>query len=139
MAGRSEHHAHVIPAWRGLVVALGVLGAAAALAAAAPDYRLELAEQPTRSGKTLIVQVRLMHLPDGKPVTDATVTALRFDMGPDDMAAMSAPAKALVSPGPGIYAFETRPSMPGNWALRLRATLPNHAPIEVALVVVAPK
>ena len=72
-------------------------------------------------------------------MTDATITALRFDMGPDDMAAMSAPAEALVSPGPGIYAFEARPSMPGNWALHLRATLSNHATIEVALVVAAPK
>ena len=52
MVGRSEQHARGLSAWRGLVVALGVLGAAAALAAAdsAPDYRLELAEQPTRSG-----------------------------------------------------------------------------------------
>jgi hypothetical protein len=120
---------------------LSFLGGTAALAATehAPDYRLELAEQPTKSGKTLIVQVRLMHVPDGEPVTNATVAALRFDMGPDGMAAMSAPAKAAASPRSGIYAFETWPSMPGNWALRLRATLPDHAPVEVALVVVAPK
>jgi hypothetical protein len=141
MAVKPEPHKHGRWAWLGLAAMLGVLGGTAALTAAesAPDYRLELAEQPTKSGKSLIVQVRLVHVPDGEPVTNATITALRFDMGPDGMAAMSAPTKPAVSPRPGVYAFETRPPMPGNWALRLRATLPDHAPVEVTLVVVAPK
>jgi hypothetical protein len=141
MAVKPEQLKHGRSAWLSLAAMLGVLGGTAALTAAetTSDYRLELAEQPTKSGKTLIVQVRLVHVPDGEPVTNATVKALRFDMGPDGMAAMSAQAKAAVSPRPGIYAFETWPSMPGNWALRLRATLPDRAPVEVALIVVAPK
>jgi YtkA-like len=141
MAVRLEQHKRGLSAWLGLAAMLGVLGGTATVTAAesTPDYRLELAEQPIKSGKTLIVQIRLMHVPDGGAVTNATVTVLRFDMGPDGMAAMSAQAKGAISPKPGIYAFETWPSMPGNWALRLRATLPDHAPVELALVVVAPK
>ena len=80
-----------------------------------------------------------MHVPDGKPVTDAAITPLRFDMGPDGMAAMSAAAKTTVSPEPSTYVFETLPSMPGNWALQLRATLPDHTLIKLAIVVAAPK
>jgi hypothetical protein len=93
-----------------------------AFAWAAPaDYRFELEGQPTKSGKAMVVKVRLVHMPDGKPVQGAVITQTKFDMGPEGMAEMGAPAKALPSSEPGIYQVETQPSMGGKWALTLAA------------------
>ena len=90
--------------------------------AGAKDYRFELVNPPPATGKASTVKVRLVHLPDKKPVPDAVIFETRFDMGPDGMATMTAPAKAM--PGkaePGVYAFEVEPSMAGKWALTLGA------------------
>jgi hypothetical protein len=89
--------------------------------AAASDYRFEMAGQPVNSGKAMVVHIRLIHAPDQKAVADAIIIQTRLDMGPDGMAEMAAPAKAVPSTDPGVYAIEVRPSMEGRWALTLAA------------------
>ena len=89
--------------------------------AAAQDYRFEAAGPPAKSGKATIVKIRLMHLPDGKPVPGAVIFQTRFDMGPDGMASMTAPAKLVRSSDASLYQVELEPQMGGNWALSLSA------------------
>jgi YtkA-like len=88
--------------------------------AAATDYRFELVGRPQLSGQNDIVQVRLVHATDGKPVPDAVIFESTADMGPAGMPTMPAPVKALPAKG-GIYSFEVEPGMAGTWALHLAA------------------
>jgi hypothetical protein len=95
----------------------------AAPLAAAQDYRFEAAGLPVKSGKVTIVKVRLVHVPDGKPVQGAIIFQTRFDMGPDGMAGMTAPAKLVRSSAANLYQLELEPQMGGNWALSLSANV----------------
>jgi YtkA-like len=92
-----------------------------AAVAAAQDYRFEAAGPPVKSGKATIVKIRLVHIPDGKPVPGAVIFKTRFDMGPDSMAEMTAPAKLVRSSDANLYQLELEPQMGGNWALSLSA------------------
>jgi YtkA-like len=88
--------------------------------AASTDYRFELVGKPLLSGQKDIVQIRLVHVSDGKPVPDAVIFESKADMGPEGMATMGAPVKALPSKD-GVYSFEVEPGMAGTWALHLAA------------------
>src|SRR5690242_3008449 len=77
--------------------------------AAAKDYRFELAGSPQKDGKgTTVVSVKLVHLPDNKPVSGAIVIQSRADMGPIGMAAMTAPVKVLPAQPVGTYHFQVQ-------------------------------
>lgn len=93
--------------------------------AAAKDYQFELVGKPTAKSGVNTVLLRLIHVPDRKPVADAIIIETRADMGPEQMAAMMAPVKALSAAQPGVYAFEIQNGMmwkkPGKWALTLAA------------------
>lgn len=96
--------------------------------AAAHDYRFELVDKPqaTSDGKS-VISVRLVHLPDNKPVTDAVIFERRADMGPAGMPTMTAPINA-VSPAPGgVSRFEVNPGMTGPWAITLAAKVQGEA------------
>lgn len=101
------------------------LFAASTANAGASDYRFELAGKPAVKSGVNAVLVRLIHLPDRKPVPGAVIFQTRADMGPDQMAAMAAPVKAVPTAQPGVYAFEIRNgsvwNKPGKWALTLAA------------------
>jgi hypothetical protein len=84
------------------------------------DYRFELVGKPQSSAKKDIVQVRLLHLADGKAVPDAVIFESKADMGPAGMDTMTAPVKALPAKG-SVYSFEVEPGMAGTWALHLAA------------------
>jgi hypothetical protein len=92
------------------------------------DYRFELAgkPQPAPGGKS-IVPVRLVHLPDTKPVTDAVVFETKADMGPMGMPTMMAPIKAVSPAQGGVYRFEVEPGMAGAWAITLAAKVQGEA------------
>lgn len=90
------------------------------------DYRFELVGKPQLSGQKDIVQVRLVHVPDGKPVTDAVIFESKADMGPAGMESMTAPVKALPEKS-GTYSFEVDPGMAGTWALHLAAKVQGEA------------
>ncbi len=92
----------------------------AAYGLAAPnDYRFELVQaQPAGSGKTTVT-VRLVHVPDNKPVPGAVLFETKTDMGPDGMADMTGKVSPLPSDQPGIYRFQVETGMAGKWALNL--------------------
>ncbi len=108
-----------------------ILASAAALAcflafpavtvkAKSADYRFELVGKPQLSNHKDVVQVRLVHATDGKPVPDAVIFESKADMGPAGMETMTAPVKAMPAKG-GVYSFEVDPGMTGTWALHLAA------------------
>jgi len=102
------------------LIATAGFGSVAAHAAAS-DYRFEVADvKPAATGKT-DVTLRLIHTPDKKPVADAVLFEIKADMGPDSMPTMTAPAKVLHGPQPGLYVIEVEPGMAGNWALQVAA------------------
>src|SRR5207253_7487268 len=92
----------------------------AAYGLAAPnDYRFELVQaQPAGSGKT-IVTVRLVHVPDNKPVAGAVLFESKADMGPSGMGEMPGKVSPLSADKPGLYRFQIETGMAGKWALNL--------------------
>jgi hypothetical protein len=101
---------------------------AAAYGLAAPnDYRFELVQaQPVGSGKTTVT-VRLVHVPDNKPVPGAVLFETKTDMGPDGMGDMTGKVTPLPSDQPGIYRFQIETGMAGKWALNLGAKVQGEA------------
>lgn len=99
--------------------------------AAATDYRFELAGAPATKSGVSTVLIRLVHVADRKPVSGAVIFQTRADMGPEQMAAMTAPVKAVPAAQPGVYAFEIQNGMmwkkPGKWALTLAAKVQGEA------------
>lgn len=95
--------------------------------AGAQDYRFEAAGPPIKSSKATVVRIRLVHIPDGKAVPGAVIFQTRFDMGPDGMASMTAPAKLVRSKDANLYQVELEPQMGGNWALSLSAKVQGEA------------
>ncbi len=116
-----------IPALAYAMVSFFGLAIAKKALAAAQDYRFEAAGPPVKSGKATIVKIRLIHLPDGKPVRGAVIFQTRFDMGPDGMASMTAPTKLVRASDASLYQLELEPSMGGNWALSLSAKVQGEA------------
>jgi hypothetical protein len=101
---------------------------AAAFVLAAPnDYRFELVRaQPAGPGKTA-VSVRLVHVPDSKPVVGAVLFETKTDMGPGGMAEMTGKVSPLPSDQPGIYRFQVETGMAGKWQLALGAKVQGEA------------
>jgi hypothetical protein len=90
------------------------------------DYRFELVGKPHLVNQKDVVQVRLVHIADGKPVPDAVIFETKADMGPAGMETMTAPVKTMPAKG-GIYSFEVDPGMAGTWALHLAAKVQGEA------------
>lgn len=120
-----------------LVTNVGLFAMPSRLLAAAKDYRFELVGAPVKSGKATVIKVRLVHMPDGKPVAGAIIIRTKFDMGPDGMASMTAPAKGSPTPEAGIYQIEAEPPMGGNWALALSAKVQGEAETVSGTVTIA--
>jgi hypothetical protein len=103
------------------------LGPAEYSAAAPNDYRFELVQtQPGGPGKTNVT-VRLVHVPDDKPVAGAVLFESKTDMGPDGMAEMTGKITPQPSDKPGLYRFEIETGMAGTWALNLGAKVQGEA------------
>src|SRR5712691_2758562 len=100
----------------------------AAYGLAAPnDYRFELVQaQPAGPGKTTIT-VRLLHVPDSKPVAGTVLFESKTDMGPSVMAEMAGKVSPLPSDQPGIYRFQIETGMAGKWQLALGAKVQGEA------------
>src|SRR5215813_7975075 len=114
--------------WIGRIVGIGLAAWGAtmlsttALTTAAPnDYRFEAVEvQPFGPGKTTIV-VRLVHIPDKKPVDGAVIVESKTDMGPSGMGEMFGKVTPSTSDQPGLYHFLLETGMAGKWELTLTA------------------
>ena len=66
--------------------------------------------------------MRLLHLPDNKPVAGAVLFETKADMGPAGMADMAGkvtPAGGAADPG--VYRFQIETGMQGKWQLVLGA------------------
>jgi hypothetical protein len=113
---------------RALVGAALFVASALAHSLAAPnDYRFELVQaQPAGPGKTAVA-VRLIHVPDNKPVAGAVLFESKTDMGPGGMAEMTGKVTPLPSDQPGIYRFQVETGMAGKWALNLGAKVQGEA------------
>ena len=125
---------------RGGLVALALFLAASAVstALAAPqDYHFEGVGPAVKSGKAIIIKVRLVRMPGGKPVLDAAIFQARLDMGPDGMAGMTAPVKAMPAAEPGVYAFEAETLTAGKWGLTLAAKVQGEPETVRGTVIVA--
>ena len=113
-----------IPAIGRAAVAFVVLAVAAALSACGPaksPYTFSAVTSEITIDGEAVVDVRLVHEPTGKAVENAVIFETRFDMSPDAMGALTAPATAQGSPAPGVYRFKVAPTMEGRWALTLSA------------------
>jgi Cu(I)/Ag(I) efflux system membrane fusion protein len=91
----------------------------------APAWQAVNAQVPV--GKDARIEVKLTGIAPLPAAADITVTASRIDMGPDGMAAMDAPLKALPSAAPGVLAFQTELAMAGRWALAITADVKGQA------------
>jgi carbon monoxide dehydrogenase subunit G len=106
--------------------AFGVLATFASMSsvpafAAATDYQFEVVStQPAGPAKTEVT-LRLIHLPDGKPVVGAVVFQVRGDMGPEGMADMATTVTPEPAQPDGLIRYQVATSMAGRWALTLSA------------------
>jgi len=106
---------------RAAAIGAALLAAMAVTALAdSKDYEFQLVDKEVKQGEATIA-VKLVHKPSGRAIPDAVIFAKRIDMGPEDMAAMTAPLEPLPSTEPGVYRFKTDLTMAGNWALSLGA------------------
>ena len=115
-------------------VAMSLTSAAASLAAAI-DYAFEPVAAELKKGDDVIVAVRLLHKPSGKPVTDAVIVRTRVDMAPDGMAEMESPVAPLPGSEPGVYAFRTDLPMAGRCQFSVAARVQGESETVVGKVV----
>lgn len=102
-------------------LAVGVSLAANAALAGAKDYEFQTVTAETKKGDDVIVAVRLVHKPSGKPVEGAVIIRTRIDMSPDKMGDMVSPVAPAPSKEPGTYAFKTDLPMAGSYLFSLAA------------------
>ena len=111
----------------GAAVFIASIVAATATPAAPTDYRFELARaQPAGPGKTDLT-VRLVHVPDKKPVAGAVLFETKADMTPAGMTEMTGKVTPLSSDQPGLYRFQVETGMAGKWQLNLSAKVQGEA------------
>jgi len=104
----------------GALISLTSLSSPPAFAAAA-DYKFEVvSSRPAAPAKTEVT-VRLVHLPDGKPVIGAIVFQSRGDMGPEGMEDMTSTVTPEAAQPDGLLRYQVGTSMAGTWALTLSA------------------
>jgi YtkA-like len=95
--------------------------------AAATDYKFELVSaKPAGAGKNEVT-VRLVHVPDGKPVADAVIIESKTNMGPSGMADMPGKVTPPKTDENGVYRFQTENGMAGKWTLVLAAKVQGEA------------
>jgi hypothetical protein len=108
--------------WRktfgGLALVIAAMAASSA-GAGSKDYRFEAATPEVSSSPTASIQVRLVHVPTGKPVADAILLPARLEMPMGTAAPMIVKAAAKGSGGNGIYEYVADLSMIGTWTLKV--------------------
>ncbi|HSG94005.1 MAG TPA: FixH family protein [Afifellaceae bacterium] len=107
-----------------LLLATGALALAALTSpgvAGSSEFEFHPVSSTVKNGAGSQIAVRLTHKPTGKPVSGAVLFRTRLDMGPDNMAAMTADHRAIPSDEAGVYRFIADLTMAGGWALRIMA------------------
>jgi YtkA-like len=89
-------------ALRVALIGIAMTGSATLARADIKDYEFQLVDKTIKKGDA-IISVRLVHKPDGKPVSDAVIFATRLDMAPDGMQEMATKIAPMPSTEPGVY------------------------------------
>ncbi|MBA2397594.1 MAG: FixH family protein [Bradyrhizobium sp.] len=122
---------------RAALIGIVTIGSATFARADIKDYEFQLIDKTVKKGDAVIT-VRLVHKPDGKPVSDAVIFAKRLDMAPDGMETMKTTIELMQSTEPGVYRFRAAFTMEGGWQLSLGAKVQGEAgSIETKLVLKA--
>ena len=108
------------PAFQAALIGIAMTGSVTIARADIKDYVFQLLDQTVKKGDA-IISVRLIHKPDGKPVSGAVIFAKRLDMAPDGMETMKTSIEAMPSTEPGVYKFKAAVTMEGGWQLSLGA------------------
>lgn len=110
------------------IAAVAGVSIMAGQAAADPkDYRFEAVQPHVAVSPNTAVAVRLVHVPSGRPVTDAILLPARMEMPMAGMAAMVTKVSAATPDGKGTYSFTADLSMAGPWTLQLAAKVQGEA------------
>lgn len=105
-----------------LAAACTIMTMAAGNAFADPkDYRFEAVQAHVTATADTVVHLRLVHLPDNKPVTGAVIFSSKMEMPMAGMAPMATKVAALKPTTPGEYPFQTDFSAGGTWTLTVSA------------------
>jgi hypothetical protein len=102
------------------LLGLGLLSTSTPAVADIRDYEFKLVREKVKKGQA-VVDVRLIHKPDDRAVSDAVIFAMRLDMAPDDMEQMTSAIEAVKSPEPGLYRFKVDLTAEGRWRISLAA------------------
>ncbi|MGE5389400.1 MAG: FixH family protein [Hyphomicrobiales bacterium] len=102
--------------------AMGLLSAPTAVLADIRDYEFKLVREHVKKGQA-IVDIRLIHKPEDRAVSDAVIFAVRLDMAPDDMEQMTSAIEPVKSPEPGVYRFKVDLTDEGRWRVSLAAKI----------------
>ena len=108
-----------VPTIAAIAVAWSMLTGAAF--AGANDYTFELVKAVVKKGNGVILTMRLINKPTGKPVSDAVIISSHIDMTPEGMPTMTAPVKSAAGGELGSYSFKTDLPMAGSWLLTVSA------------------
>jgi hypothetical protein len=117
------------------VLAISAGGCAALPEAAAPGYRMAVAEAPIRAGRDVALRVQLQRAPGGEPVTGAVFTDHRFEMTMSGFKTVTSvmvegrnpPALLAQEQGGGWYLVHASLPMAGSWQAVLTAQVPGEA------------
>jgi hypothetical protein len=107
-------------AFQAALIGIAMTGSATNARADIKDYEFQLVDQTVKKGD-VVISVRLVHRPDGKPVPNADIFATRLDMAPDGMQEMATKIAPMPSTEPGVYKFKATVTMAGGWQLSLGA------------------
>lgn len=118
------------------VIAAAVALPYAPAIAGASDYSFEPIAAEMKKGDDVIVSVRLVHKPTGKPVPNAVIIRTRVDMAPDGMADMTSPVSPAPASEPGVYAFKTDLPMTGRYRVSLAAKVQGEPETVIGKVIV---
>ena len=83
------------------------------------DYRFEAVQSHVKAATDSLVTVRLVHVPDSKPVPGAVIFNTKMEMPMEGMAPMTAKVAAVASSTAGEYPFRSDLSIDGSWVLSL--------------------
>lgn len=110
------------PFFAGLAAACALTVATAGGAWADPsDYRFEAVQAHVKAAPDAVVTLRLIHLPDNKPVAGAVIFSSKMEMPMAGMAPMVTKVVPLKAGTAGEYPFQTDLSEGGDWTLMVSA------------------
>lgn len=117
------------------MLAQALVGCASPSQQTAANYRFEVIDPQVRPGRDTEMRVRLVHLPENRPVGGATIYEHRFEMLMSGYKVVTSlmveganpPPVLAVEEGNGVYRVHAQLPMAGNWQATLMARVPGEA------------